>query len=59
MTLTSHHKVNWVHGFFWHRYAVCDLARTPKTNLEFWLSKLVGNKERDKRNQLEIERMGW
>ena len=31
----------------------------PKSNVEFWKKKLYGNKERDERNQKELEEMGW
>lgn len=31
----------------------------PKSNVEFWKKKLYGNKERDERNQKELEAMGW
>lgn len=31
----------------------------PKSNVEFWEKKLYGNKERDERNQKELEEMGW
>lgn len=31
----------------------------PKSNVDFWENKLYGNKGRDKRNQKELEAMGW
>lgn len=31
----------------------------PKSNVDFWKKKLYRNKERDKRNQKELEEMGW
>ena len=31
----------------------------PKSNVEYWEKKLYGNKERDERNQKELEAMGW
>ena len=31
----------------------------PKSNVEFWENKLYGNRERDERNQKELEEMGW
>ena len=31
----------------------------PKSNVDFWKKKLYGNKERDERNQKELESMGW
>jgi DNA mismatch endonuclease (patch repair protein) len=31
----------------------------PKSNVDFWKKKLYGNRERDERNQKELEEMGW
>jgi DNA mismatch endonuclease (patch repair protein) len=48
-----------VHGCFWHRHKGCKNAVLPKTRAEFWLSKLHGNVERDKRNLIALKRQGW
>jgi len=52
-------KVIFVHGCFWHRHEGCSLARLPKSRLDFWLSKFESNVARDKRNQQDLEKMGW
>jgi DNA mismatch endonuclease (patch repair protein) len=52
-------KVIFVHGCFWHRHANCALARMPKSRLDFWTSKLEGNRKRDKRNKRVLSREGW
>ncbi len=31
----------------------------PKSNVDFWKKKLYRNKERDERNQKELEELGW
>ena len=31
----------------------------PKSNVDFWKKKLYTNRERDNRNQKELESMGW
>ena len=31
----------------------------PKTRVEFWTSKIARNKERDKENRTDLEKMGW
>ncbi|MBE6905282.1 MAG: DNA mismatch endonuclease Vsr [Ruminococcaceae bacterium] len=36
-----------VHGCYWHRHPGCKFAYTPKSNLEFWLPKLEGNRKHD------------
>ena len=53
-------KVIFVHGCFWHRHGEsCPLTRWPKSRLEFWRPKLEGNQERDRRNERELEKIGW
>ncbi|WP_181299123.1 very short patch repair endonuclease [Pseudomonas sp. Q2-TVG4-2] len=52
-------KVIFVHGCFWHRHGGCALARTPKSNKEFWLAKLDGNKARDEVNLRKLHDAGW
>lgn len=51
--------VIFVHGCFWHRHPGCRLAYTPKSNFEFWLSKLEGNAIRDIENQARLIKMDW
>ena len=55
----SRHKVIFVHGCFWHRHNRCQLARLPKSHLEFWLPKLGENKKRDSDIRSALTRQGW
>ena len=48
-----------VHGCFWHLHEGCKYARIPKSNVDYWEKKLYRNRERDKHNQKELEKMGW
>jgi len=48
-----------VHGCFWHRHSGCQYAYTPKTHAEFWQQKFEGNVERDRRNELALQKLGW
>jgi DNA mismatch endonuclease, patch repair protein len=50
-----------VHGCFWHQHPdpSCKLARMPKSRLEFWRPKLVGNRQRDLRARGELEARRW
>jgi DNA mismatch endonuclease (patch repair protein) len=34
-------------------------CKIPKTNHEFWVSKIKRNKERDKEEQRKLAAMGW
>lgn len=55
------HKVIFVHGCFWHRHPDpnCNLARLPKSRVEFWGKKLGENRERDIRNEQALSTAGW
>jgi DNA mismatch endonuclease, patch repair protein len=52
-------KVVFVHGCFWHRHNRCELARLPKTRLDFWVPKLAANKLRDTNHRRALTRLGW
>ncbi len=52
-------KVIFIHGCFWHRHIGCKNARWPKSKLDFWKPKLLGNARRDKRKMAELVEMGW
>ena len=51
--------VIFVHGCFWHRHKNCIEASRPKTNSEYWETKINKNIERDKKHQKEIKKMGY
>lgn len=38
-----------VHGCYWHRHKNCPFAYTPKSNVDFWLNKLEGNRVHDEK----------
>ena len=59
LVFASRRKVIFVHGCFWHRHNRCDLARLPKSRLEFWLPKLEGNKQRDAQCRRALTALGW
>lgn len=54
-------KAIFVHGCFWHAHSdpSCRLARLPKSRLEFWEPKLLGNRQRDIAVQEALIRLGW
>jgi DNA mismatch endonuclease (patch repair protein) len=59
LVFPARNAVIFMHGCFWHRHNGCKLARLPKSKLEFWEPKLEANKERDLRNQQQLESLGW
>ena len=52
------HLFRWPRSF-WHRHNRCELARLPKSRLEFWLPKLEANKQRDARCRRALTALGW
>ena len=48
-----------VNGCFWHGHDGCSKFVMPKSNTEFWESKIFGNKERDLKNYRLLKNSGW
>lgn len=48
-----------VNGCFWHGHEGCRYYTIPRTNTEFWVSKVKRNKERDLKVQHELAAMDW
>ena len=59
LVFAGRRKVIFVHGCFWHRHDQCALARLPKSNQDFWRTKLERNKERDASDYRRLREMGW
>jgi DNA mismatch endonuclease (patch repair protein) len=58
LVFASRRKVIFLHGCFWHGHK-CRLGRMPKTRPEYWKPKIAGNRMRDKRNQNQLQKVGW
>ena len=48
-----------VHGCFWHGHEGCPDATSPKTNEDYWRSKITRNRERDHESQTALKNIGW
>ena len=48
-----------VNGCFWHGHERCSKFVMPKTNTEFWQSKIDRNRERDRQNYDILMQNGW
>jgi DNA mismatch endonuclease (patch repair protein) len=59
IVLPKYKTVIFVHGCFWHKHEDCKYAYTPKTNTEFWVNKIISNRERDKVNAEKCKNIGW
>jgi DNA mismatch endonuclease (patch repair protein) len=53
------HSVIFVHGCFWHQHVGCRRAKRPEAQADYWSAKLDRNMQRDRRNLLELRRLGW
>ena len=59
LVLVRRGKIINVHGCFFHMHH-CKYGRVvPATNAEFWLTKRLGNVERDRRNLRSLKKAGW
>ena len=48
-----------VNGCFWHGHGGCRYATKPKSNIEFWETKIARNKHRDEVTTAHLEALGW
>lgn len=47
-----------VNGCFWHGHE-CQGGRRPKSNVEYWETKIRRNRERDMMHAKHLRRLGW
>lgn len=59
LTFQRRHKVIFVHGCFWHGHDCKRGARLPKTNRDYWETKITRNRERDQQHDQELRCQGW
>lgn len=59
IVLPKYHSVIFVHGCFWHQHKGCKGGRMPKSRVEYWVSKLERNVERDRQSKAALKKMGW
>ena len=48
-----------VNGCFWHGHKGCRYATKPKTNVEFWETKIARNRHRDEVTEAHLHALGW
>ena len=59
IVLAKYRTCIFVNGCFWHGHKDCRYATRPKTNAEFWRTKIENNRERDLRDYEFLESKGW
>lgn len=58
MVFPKYRAIILINGCFWHQHE-CHIFKWPKTRKDFWRKKILSNKERDKRNMLLYQQLGW
>ncbi len=48
-----------VHGCFWHGHDCARGSRAPKTNADYWRTKIARNRARDERSLAALAATGW
>lgn len=59
IVLPKYKTVIFVHGCFWHGHSDCKDSHLPKSNTDFWETKISENKMRDNRNSEALRQMGY
>ncbi len=59
IVLSKYKTVIFINGCFWHGHSNCKYATIPMANHDFWLAKISGNIDRDKKNYTELSELGW
>ena len=59
IVLPKYKTVIFINGCFWHGHEGCKYYRLPKSNVEFWESKITNNKNRDVVNEIKLKELGW
>jgi DNA mismatch endonuclease (patch repair protein) len=57
--LPKYKAVIFVNGCFWHAHKDCKFNRTPKSNTNYWIPKILRNVERDKKNRKALKKLRW
>ena len=56
--IIRYNTVIFVNGCFWHMHEGCKNSNIPSSNREFWIKKLQGNVERDRKNYQKLHEKG-
>lgn len=59
VVLPKWHVIVFVNGCFWHMHQGCAKRVMPKSHVEFWTTKLLRNRKRDRRQHAQLRASGW
>ena len=48
-----------IHGCFWHGHQGCKFYILPKTRTDWWKKKITDTRERDRKNEEELQSLGY
>lgn len=55
----KYRAVIFINGCFWHGHKNCRYYVVPKSNTEFWVTKITTNQTRDRLNYEKLQQAGW
>ena len=59
IVMRRYHTAIFVNGCFWHGHENCFNYRKPKSNIDFWETKISRNQQRDQQNYKALQENGW
>lgn len=59
IVLRKYKTIIFINGCFWHGHEGCKYYRLPKSNLEFWQTKIERNRQRDIETIEALKAKGW
>ena len=59
LVLRKYKTVIFINGCFWHGHEGCKYYRLPKSNIEFWQTKIERNRQRDIETITALIAKGW
>jgi DNA mismatch endonuclease (patch repair protein) len=59
IVLPKYKTVIFIHGCFWHGHKGCKYFVVPKTRTQWWLTKIVSNRNNDRRNAKRLRLEQW
>lgn len=59
IVLSKYKTAIFINGCFWHGHEGCRHFIIPKTNTDYWMSKIRSNQQRDKESVSKLQQAGW
>ena len=59
VVLPKYKTIIFINGCFWHGHQNCQIAHIPKSNSEFWITKIKRNTDNDEKHTSFLESHGW